>query len=668
MVDTKQVALEKLRSSLLQHVPNSPSPVFRHRIAWYNSYEELFNEHAEADSEVNTLAEGALATGRVILSGRGGGAKSEVLRRLARSRLAQGDVVSLVDLKQWSRANVELWETLQGPPERIDFLLSELGSPGLSVRRLSAIPPETSRLILVDGLNEVSALTGLQILTSLEQFVRYTQNMGVIVADRLVRRSFPDISRWRLASVLPLDEDQIRELLRDRFGKSDRYDQADAGTRGMFSNPYFLSALLSSGSTATTTAEIIRELFVTHATLNNDELSRAAHAAFDAYRDSASRTFPVASFTSAAGDDVTDKLRHAGLLMVQGPLASFDHHLSHDFLAAVYIAPNEGRWESSTFDTITFGASSFDSLALAVQQIAETARADTFVRRVYDWNIYGAAYALTEGRPLNAQRALVSAEMETAVLAMMAIRQWDLIRSTQTRARDALSLFPADVAKRYLDATGDAAVFAAVDQFSSVLPRPQPWFAQWKTIFTGRHIDTSDALSKFQEDDIVGWTFANAVRRAPLDQALRASLYSILEESANSTVRWRIVHALGSDATPETAAVLIKTLSTDGDNWVRYGAIRALIEVAARGDANLRDFVAEWIRSNASVLREQARVVGELKAALGIDPKVSPEDWLRSVIGIVGAFYELEPSLEVRQDWERLAYELQRLYGRQPAE
>lgn len=657
--------LPDLIGALLQQTKTlpAPTPEFTYSLGWYPDYETLFREDEQATSPLETLAEAALTTGRVILSGRGGGAKSEVLRRLALHQLERGRVVSLVDLKRWSKANVELWDTLSSAPERVDFLLTELGTPGLDIHRLNAIPENVSALLLIDGLNEVSASTGQQILASLEQFVRYAQNLGVIVADRLVRRSFPDASRWRLASVLPLDVDQIRALLRNAYGNSDRYDHADGGTHAMLANPYFLGALLRNGSDATTIAELIRERFIQHAGLQDDELSLAAQAAFEAYRDFGSRTFPLASFEATTGPAVVEKLFQAGLLSRSEPATAFDHHLTHDFLAAAYTVADEKRWDSGTLDAITFGASSFDALALAVQQINDAARADVFVRRVYDWNIYGAAYALTEGRPLNSQRSSVSLEMEAAMLAMLAVRQRDLIISTRTRARDALNLFPKSVAEPFLKTEEDTQVVSLIEAVPSSGVSGDAWFPRWKEIFIGTApIDAGNAVACLEQDDIFGWTFANAVRRVQFTDELRRALYHALDSSADATIRWRIVHALGMDATISTADALVKILQQDSDTWVRYGAVRALIEIAALGDGELREHVFRSIGGSAGELREQGRIVRELKNAVAIDPLNAPAGWLQSSIRLIETFYELEPTLEARIDWERLAYELRGLY------
>ncbi|HTW84312.1 MAG TPA: HEAT repeat domain-containing protein [Candidatus Sulfotelmatobacter sp.] len=619
-----------------------PTPEFTYRIGWFASYEQLFAGQPDAETEASTLAEGALVAGRVILSGRGGGAKSVALRRLARSRLEHGDIVTIIDMKRWSRSDVDEWNLLLSATERVDFLLSRLGSGELSVRRLAALPPHVQRLILVDGLNEVPATAGQQVLEALEQFIRYSPNTGTIVADRLVRRSFPDVERWHLASILPIDDEQVRRLLQEKVGNSARFDTGDRDARAMLTNPYFLDALLGAGSEATSLAALIRDLFVNHAGLDSTELISASKAAFLAYREFASRTFPFEAFLASAGTSAAEKLTSSGRLLVDGDRATFDHHLNHDFLAAAFVVADSKRWSNDFLDAITFSASSFDALALALQQIQDVATADAFVRRIYDWNIYGAAYALSEGRTPDSPQGRVTTEMEIVMLAMLAIRRWDLITATATRARDALSLFPSSSAGPFLSATEIGDVVRLVDATPPTSDLATGWFNEWKLLFSGKSLfEPGEAAQLIAADDIIGWTFANAVRRNPLEQSLRDNLISKLK-SPNSTVRWRIVHALGLDPDPKTAETLEKTLLSDIDKWVRYGAIRALVEIAALGSSELRSSVMRWIRDHAGELLAQDRVVRELKAAVAIEPNRAPADWLTQAMSVVEAFYELD--------------------------
>ena len=62
---------------------------------------------------------------------------------------------------------------------------------------------------------------------------------------------------------------------------------------------------------------------------------------------------------------------------------------------------------------------------MAMEQIDDSAVADELLRKLYDWNIYGAGYSIAEGRS-----SRVSAEMQRVILAMFAERRWDLVMAT----------------------------------------------------------------------------------------------------------------------------------------------------------------------------------------------------------------------------------------------
>ena len=76
--------------------------------------------------------------------------------------------------------------------------------------QLDALPASLARLIFVDGLNEVAQNTGQEIIATIDDYAQYAVNTGIIVADRLVRRTFIDPQRWKLSTILPLGEAEIQ--------------------------------------------------------------------------------------------------------------------------------------------------------------------------------------------------------------------------------------------------------------------------------------------------------------------------------------------------------------------------------------------------------------------------------------------------------------------------
>ena len=72
--------------------------------------------------------------------------------------------------------------------------------------------------------------------------------------------------------------------------------------------------------------------------------------------------------------------------------------------------------------------------------------ADDFVRKIYDWNPYAAAYAIGDVEAPGSAR--VSSEMKLVMAAMLAERLWDIIEATVQRSRDAIGVLGTNEARR----------------------------------------------------------------------------------------------------------------------------------------------------------------------------------------------------------------------------
>src|SRR5205807_7659493 len=106
----------------------------------------------------------------------------------------------------------------------------------------------------------------------------------------------------------------------------------------------------------------------------------------------------------------------------------------------------------------------------------------------------------------------------------------------------------------------------------------------------GHPLSAEEITAVSSGDSLIGWTAANAIRRSTADEDQLDGLREVYRQSratdTNKTTRWRIVHLLGAFPTEANAAFLFQALTTDPYHWVKYGATRALVEIAARaGDA-----------------------------------------------------------------------------------
>jgi hypothetical protein len=637
-----------------------PTPQFRLSVGWFLSYEALFQGKPNETTPIEDLVNRSIATGRVLISGKGGGAKSVVIRRLMRKTLESPNLPVVFDLKKWTSIHYEDWKKLEGTVTRMDYLFSSLGFGEFSVMQLDALPPDLARLIFVDGLNEVAQNTGQEIIATIDDYAQYAVNTGIIVADRMVRRTFIDAQRWGLSTILPLEEGEIRAQLKNKFGNDQAYEKADASTRALLSTPYFLNSLVTDGTpTGRTSSETIDTYFTTHASLSENEIDAAAEAAYRSYDTFRSRTFRIESFTAQAGVEVTRKLIDTNAILTTGDLGSFDHHLKHDFLASRYVVKNPRTWSPDTLGVLTFNASSFDALFMALQQTSDTESADRFIRLIYDWNPYGAAYALTEGGSQG--RTLVSDEMETVIITMLAERQWDLMTATQTKARDALSLFPPDRVRNFFSSSHVEDLFLILKAIQS----DKNWFDQWRTLFTQSGPNSLEGLNFaviFERDSLLGWTIANVVKRLPISEEVQERFRHSINEQ-NGTVRWRIVHVLGSFPSAVNVTFLFDRLDHDDYHWVRYGATRSLVESAATGSLEIRTMIFDGIRHRAEQLLKDEKSMREFESAIFVDPKRAPKAWVETLGPVIEAFYCVDNTFERREQWRQLAYRLKGRYA-----
>jgi hypothetical protein len=467
----------------------------------------------------------------------------------------------------------------------------------------------------------------------------------------------PTPASWRLGTVLPLDTEQVRAQLERYLGSGDAWAQASEPDRALLRIPFFLNQRLRSGGVPTSRAATFEQYFAQHA-LGVERLDAASSAAFNIYREDGSRTFPLSEFREFAGPEITDLLAQAGILESAGALAYFAHHLHHDYLASRYLARHRDQWNPSTFDRITYRASSFDILSLTLDQLGSTGDIDDFLTIAYDWNLYGAAYALAE---TFSSSVPVSPEMETVIVTMLADRKWDLILATVQRARDALALFPQEsLGRQMLSAESRTELLRSVPFPAN----PQPWFREWHSLFTtpDRSPATNEAISKIlDEHSIIGWTTANVLRRLALDNAQQSLLRAWANEATQSpTVVWRIAHVLGAHSSEENRELLLGLLSSPLF-WLRYGAIRSLIECAALGNSRLRRSIFDQLRRALHGLPN--RLVTEFEEAVLIDPARAPRDWFDVVIPVIRDLYERASSDKERVWIEHTVQELMMKYS-----
>jgi len=643
-----------------------PSPLFEFRIGWSGNYEMLLREEFDKGiSEPFEIVRQALASGRVLLAGRAGSAKTTVVYRLLKILLDKPDVMPvIVDLKSWRAPYYQEWAAAADDfALRLEFLFSRLATPNINLAVLDALSPDILRVIAIDGLNEVTPTVAQEIISVADEYVRRAAQAVVIVTDRLTRRSLSEPSRWRLCVLKPLSDEEIRTHLAAQPPKLEAFNRAQPAQQQLFRTPLFLNQLLNTnrpiGSLLTTEAELA-DFFENRLGLTSSEIAVASKAAFAVYESQRARTFPLEEFRTLAGNAIIEKLMPSALTIVENRLAYFSHHFYHDYLAARHMASDATTWSHTGFDVITFKAASFDALALVLQRIKNPAEADSFIRHLYDWNLYGTTSALAEAH--YGGFVPVTDHTQTIVLAMMAEKRWDFMLSTAERAQDALSVFPADsTARQMLNLANleDLMTYVSRVDFDS------DQYRLWKSVFILRTRESvpDQLLSKIMADDsITGWTLANVLKRTVVTESRQRQLRSWGNSpTATPAALWRIAHALGAYPGSDNVHFLLRLLDSDSALWPRYGALRSLLEIAAKNaNSGLRRDILSALTQRVPRLSEQ-HLLAEMQRALFV--RDAPEDWSDLVLPLLNRIFETRVQEEERNDWRKAATEIVKRYG-----
>jgi len=624
---------------LLSQLPKL-EPQFRFRVFWTSDYEGLLSDRFDTSGDVLSLARETKRKGRVILHAGAGAGKSSILLQLLRKTAPESYPV-FIDLANLSPDAFKETETVS---QRLHVLLRDVARPSIDEATLAALPGDRLRLLLVDGLSEVAGGMADDILSTLEAFARRNPNAGFVAADRLTRRAVPDAA-WGLASVAPLDDAQIRVHARE--------------VTPLLRSPLFLDLAIRKGIETTTESGTFRSYFIDTVGLTPDQLRDVAHAAFLAYLDRLSRTFILSSFQRTAGNATTNLLLRTGAIRRgrDPDSAFFQHHLFHDYLASVWFAEHPENWDPTSLNAVTFKAASFDVLALTLEQISRREKAEDFLRRVYDWNFYGSGYALAKVSAR--QQVAVSRDMETALLAMLASRRWDLIEATALRVTDALRLFDSSAAE-YLRTDDEEQVRALVRNHDFESQE----FRDWRDLFLvlpGATVEDTAIEAIANEDSLIGWTAANVLKRVRLSKSQGAQLRSLLE-SDNKTIRWRVAHALGAHPSTENVNNLVEALE-DPDEWVRYGAIRSLVEAAARSTSQRDRIIGEIGKRIPDIMGASTLSWGLEHSLVLTEP---PDEWPDAVAPLVEELWARAPTIEEQDRWRKAAHRILTASGRVP--
>ncbi len=298
-VNQLKPAFDQIRNYLTKW--KDPQPPFEFSLGWADDYDSLFHGRVAVTGTDEVLNK-VMQTGRVLISGRGGAAKTTLVYRLLLDLQKDQFVLPiLMDLRSWTEPIYKDWNQLPKHAEyRMEFLLSHVSIPRLNLALLDAMDPQVMKLIVADGLNEITPDTAQEIIAALDEYVRRAHQSGVIVTDRIVRRQFANSKRWNLCAIQPLSTESVRKYLQSFPEKLAVYEKAGETERAFLSTPLFLDQFIrSAGPNATrllTNAAELKDYFVNRVGLIESELQDAASGAYAAYQRQESRNFFISYF------------------------------------------------------------------------------------------------------------------------------------------------------------------------------------------------------------------------------------------------------------------------------------------------------------------------------------------------------------------------------------
>jgi len=612
-----------------------------------NDFNLTFSRSDHPAKPVKNLADVVQEKKRVLLRGYAGGGKSILVRKCAKYLLQKDIIPIVIDLKAWTEDYSEELEKLIANGEDLDRkfeLVLRACITDLNQGMISSFP-EFPCVLMVDGLNEVFGRESTKyIVDILDEYVRINAPLAsVLVTDRIAQRDL-SATKWLTVDLDLVDTAEVEREIKTRFGP-EALNELGEQDRKLLRIPYYLNIALKSESPELgSAAKAIESYFLNQVRLNDDELRLLSSTAFEILKKEKSSSFEARSFSDRVGHEIQSKLEEAGAIRVTADgKVQFEHQLHQDYLFSRHLASHTSEWNTASFDAVSFDSQSVEALEMVLEQLSTEILGDKFLTALYDWN-WGTTVSCLANV---AQTGSVnySPEMESVILSVVAEKRFDRILKTRERANELLSLFPSEIAKEFKEAEGINEVIDLAGRVTS----DKAWFSQWRLLFsrtTDGPITEAELKLVASSDSVSGWTAANVIRRFHLTAEnlsyLRGIYASAKISAGDNSIAWRVVHALGKSDSEETVDLLFDALATDF-KWVRYGAARSLIEVAAITQSeSLRTEIISRMKLLVDSL--DSEVLKEISRAAFY--KGPPTDWLDIVVPLLEAIRDKNHRVE----------------------
>lgn len=538
----------------------------------------------------------------------GGAGKTQILKLVFQLFLEKSMYIIYLDLKRYSANRSK--DVYSNSDEMFNEVLL-YSAPRRTIKELKTLV-KNKCTVIIDGLDEIPINEREQLL----QFFKKLNSEGkiyIIASQRLGNYEY--LRDFKHVTVERLDELQVKQLFDDKL-ENGAYDNLNPQLKEIYRRPFFADLAIKSKKTYSNNiieSEIFSEFFRQQLNLSDGNLTEISIFVLNNINKDGILKFQ--DFKNSINRNIFNKLLESDVLNEY----SFIHELWKDYFVSFYMARTPDIWTDATFDKVTSYASSLESICLAIEQINDTPLKTNFLQKIYDWN-YRAAFICMAHLELQIGSEALSTYIKIAILASTAEKRFDRIERTRTKAQDSLNEYDDLLAKRYLACTSRKDLVQLIEDMHS--GEGEDWFKQWKSAFIMQENVKipNDMLNWIVNGKpLVGWAIANAARRAKLDndqQQCIIDTYNKLQDDEQKNIRWRIVHILGwSDPVNENSDFLILALKEDSYHWVKYGAARALIELASKGNDLLRKRVTKDLHSALRYLKDNeynSRMLNEI--------------------------------------------------------
>jgi len=595
---------------------------------------------------------------KVLLRGHAGGGKTGIVRRLSTYQTADGTVPIFIDLKQWNQGlSNELTEKME-MKGKMNIILKSSSIP-ISIEQIESF--DKPYCIIIDGLNEISAgdfgdEIPRMIVNTLDEIVQSNINASALITDRLSPRDI--FTAWKNLELLPIDEAEVKSVVDENFG-IDFYDSLSKTNKEILETAFFLDAAIERKSAnLLSKAGTIEDFFKNTLSISGTELDILAGLIFDATLRNKNLNFTDEDI-NRFGDQQVSALKASGVLrQISDGIFSFDHQLNHEFLLSHHLANHKDAWNNESFDSATLNSNSLESIYMTFEQITTPELADEFLLQVYDWNWKAALKSINWNTKLDIKNH--SEEIVQAILVLVSVKKFDNVHGTSETVKKLLADPDSTQAQDFVKAKDLKEILEIA---KSVNPKYR-WINEWKSLLeTKRDSEIGeDVILLIQSNNsVLGWTASNVLRECKLNDTNELQLRTIYRSSdannsLHNTRRWRVVHALGMFPSRKNADLLFDALQ-DSYQWVRYGAARSLVEMAAiTDDIELRGYILEKLTASLAGLNPM--VLDEIGKAVFY--KDATGSWKESVIPILDKAKSLSDRSSHTEKWQNIKTKFER--------